>query len=240
MSEPERFRAVFPDGHVETGFVPVFPGGYPIGTKFYFDDEEYPRFTVLSRENGITRVGDKRLVALDLCCGKGGWAKGLKAAGWSVIGIDVDESFREEYPGAFLQADVTSAVWRGVDISLVVASPPCEQFSRHDMPWLSRKNPPPPDPAVWRACERIARECAAPLVLENVRGAQKFMGKAVTHYGSQYLWGDVPPLLPEFPGWKNGERQKQFRTSAARADRAMIPFELAYAVGKYYFDLERK
>lgn len=29
-------------------------------------------------------------------------------------------------------------------------------------------------------------------------------------------------------------------TSAAKADRAMVPFDLAYAVGKYYFDLERK
>lgn len=182
----------------------------------------------------------KRLVALDLCCGKGGWAKGLIAAGWTVIGVDFDESFRAVYPGAFMCADVKFLHWHGVDISLVVASPPCEDFSRHDQPWTRKRNPKQPDPAIWRACERIAREVGAPLVLENVRGAQKFMGKAVTRYGPQYLWGDVPLLLPKHPGWKNGHRQKESLSSAAKADRAMVPFDLAYAVGKYYFDLERK
>jgi hypothetical protein len=33
-------------------------------------------------------------------------------------------------------------------------------------------------------------------VVENVCGAQKWVGRAAWHYGSYYLWGDVPALMP--------------------------------------------
>ncbi len=32
--------------------------------------------------------------------------------------------------------------------------------------------------------------------MENVKGAQKWVGQARWHYGSYYLWGDVPALMP--------------------------------------------
>ena len=35
------------------------------------------------------------------------------------------------------------------------------------------------------------------MVVENVRGAQKWVGKAQDHFGSFYLWGDVPTLMPQ-------------------------------------------
>jgi hypothetical protein len=34
------------------------------------------------------------------------------------------------------------------------------------------------------------------MVVENVRGAQKWVGRAQWNYGSFYLWGDVPALMP--------------------------------------------
>ena len=37
------------------------------------------------------------------------------------------------------------------------------------------------------------------MVVENVKGAQKWVGKASWHYGSYYLWGDVPALMPIVP-----------------------------------------
>lgn len=52
------------------------------------------------------------------------------------------------------------------------------------------------------ACFRIQREaCAAagrhiPIVVENVRGAQPWVGSARWNFGSFYLWGDVPALMP--------------------------------------------
>jgi hypothetical protein len=47
------------------------------------------------------------------------------------------------------------------------------------------------------ACFRIQREAGTaaghhiPLVVENVKGAQPWVGAAKAHYGSFYLWGDV-------------------------------------------------
>jgi hypothetical protein len=34
------------------------------------------------------------------------------------------------------------------------------------------------------------------MVVENVRGAQPWVGRARWNYGSFYLWGDVPALMP--------------------------------------------
>ena len=56
--------------------------------------------------------------------------------------------------------------------------------------------------ALFDACFRIQREaCAAagrhiPMVVENVRGAEPWVGRAAWSFGSYYLWGDVPALMP--------------------------------------------
>ena len=34
------------------------------------------------------------------------------------------------------------------------------------------------------------------MVVENVKGAQPWVGRAKCHFGSYYLWGDVPALMP--------------------------------------------
>ncbi len=64
------------------------------------------------------------------------------------------------------------------------------------MPWKRAKALPPPDNTLFEACFRIAREAGCPLVVENVKGAQPWVGRAAWHYGSFYLWGDVPALMP--------------------------------------------
>lgn len=54
-----------------------------------------------------------------------------------------------------------------------------------------------PDNRLFDACFRIQREASAaagrriPMVVENVRGAQEWVGQARANYGSFYLWGDV-------------------------------------------------
>jgi hypothetical protein len=58
------------------------------------------------------------------------------------------------------------------------------------------------DSRLFDACFHIQREaCEAaghhiPMVVENVKGAQPWVGRAAWHYGSYYLWGDVPALMP--------------------------------------------
>jgi len=173
-------------------------------------------------------------LALDLCCGLGGWAEGLLAAGWDVVGVDVEERFRAVYPGRFFCFDLrtlTRADFGKMEFLLVVASPPCQEFSRHAMPWTRKRNPPPPDKTIWQVCVRIAREAEAPLVLENVREAQNWMGPARAHYGAQYLWGDVPAILPRC-GWQH--RKKESLSSSASAERSKIPFDLAFHIGQVF------
>ena len=165
-------------------------------------------------------------LCVDLCCGNGGWAKGFLAEGWDVIGYDIDN--RPNYPGEFRQRDVRSFELK-FRPDLIVASPPCEEFSRHQMPWTRSRNPPQPDLSVVEACFAHAQHCMCPIVLENVRMAQQWLGKSKWHAGSYYLWGDVPDVMPKII-----HRPKESWGSKNRLDRAEVPIQLARWIAKCF------
>lgn len=161
---------------------------------------------------------------IDLYGGLGGWAEGGLAAGFDVIGFDNERHVYgdHEYPAQLVLQDVRTlhgSQFAGAD--LFVASPPCQEYSYMAMPWSRAKQIARalrgedefPDGwkgsrtidelnALFDACFRIQREaCEAagrhiPMVVENVRGAQPWVGQARWNYGSYYLWGDVPALMP--------------------------------------------
>jgi len=148
-------------------------------------------------------------LAIDLFCGLGGWTDGLLEEGYDVIGFDIErhEYGEHKYPGHLVVQDVlTLHGSQFKDATLIVASPPCQAYSYRAMPWKRAKALPPPDNSLFEACFRIQREaCQAagrhiPLIVENVRGAQKWVGRARWNYGSFYLWGDVPALMPKTAG----------------------------------------
>lgn len=152
-------------------------------------------------------------LAIDLFCGLGGWTEGLLAEGYEVVGFDnVQHVYGEHrYPAQLVLQDVLTLHGRQFkDAALIVASPPCQAYSWRAMPWKAAKAAPPPDNALFESCFRIQREaCEAagrhiPLVVENVRGAQKWVGRARWNYGSFFLWGDVPALMPTSQATKNG------------------------------------
>lgn len=164
-------------------------------------------------------------VCLDLYCGLGGWADGFIAAGYRTIGIDIVP--QPNYPGEFILQDIRTldgARWRGF-VDVIVASPPCREFSRLDIPFNRPFTPSFPNLELVQDAYRLRDEIQPRrFVLENVRGAQKWIGKAIIHRGPYYLWGDVFMLSPmKF-------KHKSRLSSGARDERARIPFQLAYQV----------
>ena len=164
-------------------------------------------------------------LAIDLFCGLGGWTEGLLAEGYEVIGFDIERHQYGEhrYPAQLVIQDVLTlhgSQFR--DAALIVASPPCQAYSYRAMPWKRAKALPPPDNTLFEACFRIQREaCEAagrhiPLIVENVRGAQPWVGRARWNFGSFYLWGDVPALMPitlkiaKVPGFRFDGSGKSF------------------------------
>lgn len=152
------------------------------------------------------------MLCIDLFCGLGGWSEGFLSEGWDVVGFDVekhDYGFGT-YPGMLVLQDVLTL--HGSQFSQVdgiVASPPCEAYSYRAMPWKRAKSLPAPSNQLFDACFRIRREASEaagryiPMIVENVRGAQPWVGRAVWHYGSYYLWGDVPALMPIARAYKS-------------------------------------
>ncbi|HEV8445877.1 MAG TPA: DNA cytosine methyltransferase, partial [Gemmatimonadaceae bacterium] len=154
-------------------------------------------------------------LAIDLFCGLGGWTEGLLAEGWDVIGFDIEQHVYGEhrYPAQLVLQDVlTIHGAQFKDADLIVASPPCQEYSYMAMPWSRAKQIARalrgqgdfPErytgsrtvedlTALFRACFRIQREaCEAsgrfiPLVVENVNGARPWVGEAPWRYGSYFL-----------------------------------------------------
>lgn len=158
-------------------------------------------------------------LVLDLFCGLGEWSEAFIAQGYRAVGFDIEahDYGSGGYPGELVLRDIRSLT--GADLvreygvpACIVASPPCQEFSYVAMPWSLAKEKMKKilaDPAeqkrmtdLFNQCFRIQREVSeaaghyVPMVVENVRGAQRWVGKARWNFGSFYLWGDVPALIP--------------------------------------------
>lgn len=105
---------------------------------------------------------------LDLFCGEGGAAMGLKRA-WpdaEIIGVDIKPM--PKYPFTFVLADALEYVLDGADF--IWASPPCQGYSiMRNLPWLRDRTYPMLIPAV----RALLKASGAQWVIENVAGSRK-------------------------------------------------------------------
>lgn len=126
-----------------------------------------------------TRRGAKRIVAVDLFCGAGGLAYGLKSAGLKVAaGVDLDPRCRfpieKNCSAKFFERDVAEVTaadlrnWFGkAEVRVLAGCAPCQPFSTYSQ---SRKSP---DPRweLLQSFQRLAIETLPEIVtMENVVG----------------------------------------------------------------------
>jgi hypothetical protein len=201
---------------------------------------------------------------LDLFCGRFGWSRAFAARGWECVGVDLVEPPEIPERCSFEQLDILQVGPRflGMKFDFICASSPCEQFSVHGMPHF-HPNPAYPEMGIklFNHTRALCEATGLPYIMENVRPAQKFVGRAANHCGPFYLWGSaVPPLMPQgiskgislhIPGIEKvfGDERKKLRNAAKipfqwtstgskkrkaiTAGAATIPPELANCVADY-------
>lgn len=181
-------------------------------------------------------------LAIDIYCGLGGWTEGLLAEGYNVVGFDIDAhdyGDGKRYPAQLVIQDALTIHGRQLkDAALIVASPPCQEYSYMAMPWSrakaiaaeyrSGKRDIKKLTALFDACFRIQREAIEaaghfiPMVVENVLGAQPWIGKARWNFGSYYLWSDVPALMPITNRALKNPNTK-WRENGCNSENRMVP-----------------
>lgn len=163
---------------------------------------------------------------IDLGAGLKGASRPFRDLGWEVMTVDINPSF---------DCDVTADVrsWhytRGRHVDLLWFSMPCDEFARESMPWSRTGKE--PDLSLIRACLNLRDEINPTYwVCENVRGAigwfYPLMGFYRYHVGAFYFWGNFP-----VPGKISLSRikKKESYGSSQKAERAVIPYPVSYAI----------
>jgi hypothetical protein len=156
---------------------------------------------------------------IELFCGLGAVSKVFEEEGWRAVGFDVERHVYglERYPCQLVLQDVLTLHGRQFkDADFIWASPPCQEYSFMAMPWSRAKQiakalrgecefpagykgsrTVAELRALFDACFRIQSEASIasgryiPMVVENVKGAQPWVGQAKANFGSFFLWGDV-------------------------------------------------
>jgi len=220
--------------------------------------------------------GEEAMRVLDLFAGELGWSRIFAARGHECICIDLKTPKNIPLGCQFIKADVLSLFSRRTgfvslrqdgynwteEFDFIVASSPCEEFSVHGMKHF-HPNPKYPEMGImlFNHTRQLCEATGLPYLMENVRAAQRFVGKAVHHCGPYFLWGNaVPPLVPprtrnknialgggayvragrqgrikearyEIPMMRTGSHSPQ--RQAQTAEVATIPAELASCVADY-------
>lgn len=156
----------------------------------------------------------RKLRLLDCFCGRFGWGRAFAARGWEVVGIDLVEPPEVPEGCEFVRGDILTMecydgkIWIDLEHSdgwephslgrfdFICASSPCEEFSVWNMR-MFHPNPPYPELGIklFNHTRSLCEGSQIPYVMENVKGAQQFVGRAQRRCGPFHLWGNAVPLL---------------------------------------------
>ncbi len=157
------------------------------------------------------------MLMLDLFSGLGGASQAMRERGWKVVRVDIEPKFEPD-----IVADIAEFHWEGERPTLVWASPPCTEFSKAFMPWYDFHTP---DLSLVEHAKRIIRETEPVYwVIENVKGAVRYLGTPAMIIEPFYFWGHFPPV----PKVKHRHRKQKF-TGEKPELRAKIPYEISLA-----------
>jgi len=156
------------------------------------------------------------LKVLDLFCGMGGWSVGFHREGFACYGLDcVDVG----YPYELWQTPIEEfrgGEYRDMGFDVVVASPPCTEFSPVTKLSAAKGQRKPPDPnghngigLVENAVRVIKLVDPKFWALENVYGSRQYieplLGKPRVEAKPFLLWGNFPEVM-----WPDKDHSKSF------------------------------
>jgi hypothetical protein len=169
-------------------------------------------------------------VMVDLCAGRGGASQAMVERGWEVHRVELAPQLQQTELGGRVtlhRADVRTWKWAGGAVDLVWGSPPCQEFTRTALPWVS--DAPAPDMTlVFAVLGQIATLRPRWWAIENVKGAipwfTPWLGPPAICAAPLFLWGRLPlPQVPRLP--------RKERISGGRPDlRSRIPYAVSEAV----------
>jgi DNA (cytosine-5)-methyltransferase 1 len=135
----------------------------------------------------------KRPLLLDLFCCEGGAATGYHAAGFDIVGLDIDP--QPNYPFQFIRADaldfLAMADLRRFDA--IHASPPCQSYST----MTNNPDRPSKEPELIAPVRDLLMATGLPYVIENVVGARPHMESPMSIHGGQFGLNLYRPRLFE-------------------------------------------
>ena len=106
------------------------------------------------------------MIVLDAFCKAGGASKGWAAAGYEVVGVDIEP--QPNYPYEFYQGDAVDFIYQyGSEFDIVYGGPPCQLYSKMTKTAGTQNNHPDLIEPTRKAMKAVGR----PYMIENVRGS---------------------------------------------------------------------
>src|SRR6266571_6788164 len=190
------------------GILPSLP--FPLAGRLLSPSRLYRGSLTVGMEPPIT------MKVLDLFCGMGGWSIGFHREGFKCVGLDeVDVGYPYEFWHSPIE-ELRGGEYQDMGFDVVVASPPCTEFSpvtKLSAAKGQRSQPDPNGPKGMGLVKEGLRviELVKPRFwcLENVYGSRQhiepLLGKPRVEAKPFLLWGKFPEVL-----WPDRDHSKSF------------------------------